>query len=143
MAAAKRGVNIELILLADEINKKSGLDFPALERAGVSVYWYSADNTGLMHHKFCIIDNYTSLTGSYNWTSRAATANRENLTVIQDAGAAKEFVKEFLYLREEVKDKKSPLDFVEGNFSSSDDETVLSAKLWEQYVYYRQLNRGN
>ena len=102
VAAVQRGVKVEIILLADDINRNSGLDFRGLERVGASIYWYDATVAGLMHHKFCVIDSQICLTGSYNWTSRAAYSNLENLTVIIDSGTAREFTKEFLYLREEL-----------------------------------------
>lgn len=37
-----------------------------------------------MHHKFCVIDRKTVITGSYNW-SRKARRNDENITVVTDS----------------------------------------------------------
>lgn len=105
--AVSRDVTVEIILLSDEINRNSSLNFNILEKIGISIYWYSAANIGLMHHKFCIIDDLTVLTGSYNWTITANSKNRENITVTSDAVYAKEFIKEFLYIREYLKPESS------------------------------------
>ena len=37
-----------------------------------------------MHHKFCVIDRATVITGSYNW-SHKARSNDENITVVTDS----------------------------------------------------------
>ena len=37
---------------------------------------------GLMHNKFCIIDNVLLVTGSYNWTASADLRNDENMMLI-------------------------------------------------------------
>lgn len=47
------------------------------------------------HHKFCVIDQKTVLTGSYNWTALGDESNYENLVVIQSEPAAAAYVKEF------------------------------------------------
>jgi hypothetical protein len=36
------------------------------------------------HHKFCVIDSATVITGSYNW-SQKARSNDENITIVTDA----------------------------------------------------------
>jgi phosphatidylserine/phosphatidylglycerophosphate/cardiolipin synthase-like enzyme len=47
------------------------------------------------HHKFCVLDGRTVVTGSYNWTYRGDAANHENLVTLRDARAAAEFSREF------------------------------------------------
>ena len=50
----------------------------------------------LMHHKFCIRD---VLTGSYNWTHKAARRNEENLVLTTgDPELARHFLREFARL---------------------------------------------
>lgn len=34
-----------------------------------------------MHKKYCVIDNVTTITGSYNWTTNAEHRNDENITI--------------------------------------------------------------
>lgn len=123
---ANRGVKIELILMNDEINKDSKVDFSVLEQAGVLLFWFSEDNPGLMHHKFCVIDNHTVLSGSYNWTYRASRVNRENVTVTDDVDVVKEFIKEFLFIREDLK-------------SFSSNQALISIRKLIPYVKYNYI----
>ena len=86
--------NVEIKVLLDEgqkYNKYSRWDL--LVEEGIKVKFYRSK--GLMHNKFCIIDEKTSLTGSYNWTHGATTKNEENLTVTDSEGIAKKFNDEF------------------------------------------------
>lgn len=39
--------------------------------------------SGFMHNKYAISDGMAVITGSYNWTVRAQTRNRENLVIIR------------------------------------------------------------
>jgi hypothetical protein len=80
---AKENVQIRIFLVDDEINFGSyGLDFSKLESyPNVNIHKISET---LVHHKFCIIDKKVVLTGSYNWTKKAATKNRENLMITEE-----------------------------------------------------------
>ena len=48
-----------------------------------------------MHHKFAVIDDEITITGSYNWTRSAEKYNHENILVTDSKKVAKEFTKEF------------------------------------------------
>lgn len=37
-----------------------------------------------MHNKYLIIDNDLIATGSFNWTNKAVTTNKENLLLIKN-----------------------------------------------------------
>ena len=50
-----------------------------MKDAGVCIV--ASKREGLMHHKFAIIDSDILLTGSFNWTERAASENCENLVI--------------------------------------------------------------
>lgn len=39
--------------------------------------------SGFMHNKYAISDGLAVITGSYNWTARAQSRNRENLVIIR------------------------------------------------------------
>lgn len=102
-----RGLTIELMLLDDEINRNSSIDFARLEAIGGRVYRVGNTEDGtLMHNKFCIIDHSTVINGSYNWSYKARS-NHENITVSYQAGPlAVQFLNEFgrlklLYFRSE------------------------------------------
>lgn len=50
---------------------------------------------GIMHNKYCIIDDEVIITGSYNWTTRADLENDENLLIIRSQEIAKRYKEEF------------------------------------------------
>jgi len=93
---ASEGKIVELILVNDDINKAS-LDFKLLKSNNGKVYFIGKGNNfdSLMHNKFCIIDNKTIISGSYNW-SRQAQRNYENITIIKDnEELLNKFIEEF------------------------------------------------
>ncbi|WP_207533624.1 phospholipase D-like domain-containing protein [Desertivirga arenae] len=54
------------------------------------------DVYGKMHHKFCIIDEATVITGSYNWTFTASTVSFENFIILRNnREAITKFTNEF------------------------------------------------
>ncbi|HLG24207.1 MAG TPA: phospholipase D-like domain-containing protein [Candidatus Nanoarchaeia archaeon] len=53
------------------------------------------DNNQLMHDKFCVIDNYITLTGSFNPTFNDNNKNNNNLEVIYSKTLAKNYNDEF------------------------------------------------
>ena len=65
------GVNVEIILNDDNINKggESSLDFTSFLEAGGILRWNTSKQ--LLHEKFCIIDDRIVISGSYNWTNKA------------------------------------------------------------------------
>ena len=98
---AQSGVKVFVVLMADDINCGAGrLNFTRLENLGGKVTFLpaSSQDVPLMHHKFCVIDGRTVLTGSYNW-SKKARSNDENITVVWDAA---EFAYKYLNVFEEL-----------------------------------------
>lgn len=94
---AGSGVRVELIVINDSINRKSGLQYKSLRDLGGMFMMVGDDkkNSTIMHNKFCVIDSTTVITGSYNW-SRKAQQNSENITVISDhRELARQFIEEF------------------------------------------------
>ena len=64
-----------------------------LENKGISIRLVGA--AGIMHNKFCLIDNHIIITGSYNWTISADLKNDENLLIIRSEDIARIFSEEF------------------------------------------------
>jgi phosphatidylserine/phosphatidylglycerophosphate/cardiolipin synthase-like enzyme len=97
------GVKVSVVLIGDEINQGAGrLNFVRLQDLGGQVVFLAPDNATqpIMHHKFCVIDRNTVITGSYNW-SQKAKSNDENITVVTDADAfAQEYFDAFESLLE-------------------------------------------
>lgn len=81
------GVDVKVAIYDDGINKKHGVDLSRLK----TVYKVKAERGGIMHNKFCVIDNQVVITGSYNWTNNAETRNDENVTVQYDPKSATEY----------------------------------------------------
>lgn len=113
---ANKGVHIELILLDHQSNRKKEweasnegiqqferfkLNLNQLRAANASVTLIDAEAEFFMHSKFCIIDNVTVITGSYNWTY-PAQRNIENIVIITDKDIAVQFDNEF----QRIRDKK-------------------------------------
>lgn len=91
---AQSGVKVSLAVIGDEINLgPGGLNFQRLSDFGCLVAFlpHGGRNEPMMHHKFCVIDRRTVITGSYNW-SRKARSNDENITVVTDSA---EFAKKY------------------------------------------------
>jgi hypothetical protein len=101
--SAKRGCRVVLIINDDTINA-GYCPVAYLRGSGVQVLLHPlADEFApIMHHKFCVIDGHTTITGSFNWT-RKATTNDENIIVLQnDARFANEFVDTFMALAQRM-----------------------------------------
>lgn len=84
---ARSGIKVTVALIGDEINQgPGGLDFQRLVNFGGQVIFLppASRDAPTMHHKFCVIDSATVITGSYNW-SQKARSNDENITIITDA----------------------------------------------------------
>lgn len=61
---------------------------------------------GMMHNKFCIIDDTLIVTGSYNFSENADRKNHENMVFIYDLKVIQQYQEEFERLWKEVADKK-------------------------------------
>ncbi len=84
---ARSGIKVSVALIGDEINQgPGGLNFQKLGNFGGQVVFLppGSRDEPTMHHKFCVIDRSTVITGSYNW-SHKARSNDENITVVTDS----------------------------------------------------------
>jgi len=65
---AASGIGVELIIMDDAINRRSGIDFnlPGNNKSKVWKIRSTKNDDTLMHNKFCIIDGETVINGSYN-----------------------------------------------------------------------------
>lgn len=86
-----QGVDVEISIYDDGVNKKHGVDITKLPHKRIK----RGKRGGLMHDKFCVIDNQIVLTGSYNWTDNAEFRNDENITVEHDQTQATKFSVEY------------------------------------------------
>ena len=84
------GVRVRVIIYHDGVNAKHGVDLSGLEHKEVR-----GERKGLMHEKYCVIDNHTVISGSYNWTENAEHKNDEQITVNEDVVMASKFTRDF------------------------------------------------
>lgn len=87
-----KGIEIEIIYNYDDTNRRNFRTLPE----NVHAYpVYNVHSNSLMHNKFCIIDNKTVITGSFNWSQKAFW-HFENIVVIKnDFKLVKQFLHEF------------------------------------------------
>lgn len=82
VTAKKRGVIVKVIL--DKAQSTGlGADASVLAQGGVEVYLDG--NHKIAHNKVIIIDDYTVLTGSFNYSAAAEDSNAENLLILKNA----------------------------------------------------------
>ena len=81
---ADEGVEISLIIYDNYINLREGaINFQMLaDKENATIYISPKENP--IHDKFCIIDDCTLISGSYNWTYAAENINEENIIVIHN-----------------------------------------------------------
>ena len=94
IGAKDRGVKVRICLGGDEesaYEKYSKSDY--LIKNGIDVKLIKG--SGIMHNKFCIIDDFITITGSYNWTIRADLENDENVIIIKSREIAKRYEGQF------------------------------------------------
>jgi hypothetical protein len=106
--ASENNIDVQLI-----VDTKFGEDkalnlFKKLVKANALVYIQTiphADNIAIMHNKFCIIDGYILITGSFNWTNNGARNNEENIIVVKNRKLAQKALAKFNKLRNDARTK--------------------------------------
>ncbi len=93
--AHDRGVKVRVLLDKHQATERFSKGRYLAKRGILVVY---DRMPGLMHNKFCVIDNRIVITGSYNWTASAEKKNQENLVIIHDSNIARIFEKRMEYL---------------------------------------------
>ena len=99
LKAARRGCRVRLALLNDAINRRSASTWSACGRWAARCSGFpSRGRPGSLHHKFCVIDEDGVITGSYNWTRRARSADENILVVWGDMALAAGYGEAFAQL---------------------------------------------
>ena len=95
--AKNRNVFVDIILSS---NAQNEIVKQMLKDANISVHAFeTGDERGMMHHKFCLIDNKISINGSYNYSYNASNNNVENVNISDDFEIYKQFFVEFERLK--------------------------------------------
>lgn len=86
----KQGIDVKVIFYDDHTNSKFGVNIDVIPFKAVR-----GSRGGLMHNKYCVIDNQIVITGSYNWSENAEKKNDENTAVMYDYDRASDYSVEF------------------------------------------------
>lgn len=86
----KQGIDVKVIFYDDHTNSKFGVNIDGIPFKAVR-----GSRGGLMHNKYCVIDNQIVITGSYNWSENAENKNDENAAVMYDYDRASDYSVEF------------------------------------------------
>lgn len=85
------GVSVRVIIYRDGVNTKNGVDLSKIPHKEIR-----GERGGIMHEKFCVIDNITTINGSYNWTLNAENKNDEDAAFhINDVAFASKYTRRF------------------------------------------------
>lgn len=92
------GVEVSLIIRDDHINNSTeSLEWSKFINSGGWLHFSNADKK--MHHKYCIIDDATVVSGSYNWTYQAEFVNQENVIIAYEQEVAAAYNSNFLNVK--------------------------------------------
>ena len=92
----EQGVDVKIVIYKDGINHKYGVDLSVFDTTEIR-----GTRGGIMHSKFCIIDNQIVIEGSYNWTDSAEYKNDEHINIIEgDNSLATEYSLRFKSLKQ-------------------------------------------
>lgn len=87
----KDGIDVRIIVYNDGVNHSKGVDLSELNHKE-----YRGERGGIMHEKFCVVDNVHTVCGSYNWTLNAENKNDEDASVhLEDYKFASKYTKRF------------------------------------------------
>lgn len=89
----KRGVKIQILLNYDGNNHKYMDHIHSLNNLGADIRLVRFG--GIMHHKFCVIDNCICMFGSFNWTYSANVRNIEDINICNDVQCVSTYLLEF------------------------------------------------
>lgn len=101
---SKYNSGLAAINIVTDTQNPSGNQFSILQSGLLPSHVVKFTNSGVMHHKFMVVDNYNSasdplvLLGSHNWSSSAETKNDENTLVVHDLNIANQYYQAFAYL---------------------------------------------
>lgn len=80
-----------LVIYKDGVNHSKGVDLSQLTHKE-----YRGERGGIMHEKFCVIDNVITISGSYNWTLNAENKNDEDASFrFEDHKFASKYTRRF------------------------------------------------
>lgn len=118
---ARNNCYVSIIIQLDDINSQCGIDYSQIQ-VGRSECFMISKETELLHDKFCVIDFKKVITGSYNWTYKAAH-NSENVLILNDPSVATQYISRF----EQQKSKYAESSVQQGSTVPSNTKTAIDA----------------
>lgn len=88
-----RNIKIKILLNNDGVNQRYLNDIQYLNSIGANIRLVNF--TGIMHHKFCIIDKQICMFGSFNWAQNANIRNIEDLNICDEPSFVNNYLLEF------------------------------------------------
>ena len=126
IAAKDRNLRIDIILSSNSQNETVK---QILKDSNINIHAFeTGDERGMMHHKFCLIDNKISINGSYNYSYNASNNNVENIQVSDDIDTYRQLLAEFERLKY--------------NIDHQLDVNINSANPMEQVISKRELPKN-
>lgn len=121
----KQNITITLII---EDKYKNELGLNPLKKQKIQIKT-DGKNSKLMHHKFCIIDNKTIITGSTNPTENGFYKNNNNMLIIHSKQLAKHFQQEFNQLNQnKFQKQKTKLNLPKINLTTPNETYLIQTK---------------
>jgi len=151
---AVSGCTVSLIISNDSIN--STIDFERLTINKSKVYKIGKEETELIHNKFCVIDNCTTITGSYNWGFKSES-NFENVVITSnDTTLAGQFIAKFnkilnfiaknqqlsVWTYPEIVALKLELKNLQNHLNAYDNEKIELEKLMSEFQHRHAIELG-
>lgn len=135
------GLDVKIAISNSQENFKNNNKFKEFLRNEGELY---ISTSVFLHHKFCLIDDYLIINGSYNWTY-FAIKNEENIMILNldpnsedDTSLMKKFDVKFRYLCNKCSIRINDLGFLNSLKEESRNMSVELANLDEQEILLRQ-----
>jgi hypothetical protein len=111
----KEGVSVSIVIGENKDNEK--LNFKEIIALGGSLVRIKGKGYGMMHQKYCIIDDSIGFHGSYNWTVNAKKNNSDSVIKTTHKATVIDLLNDFKSLTME-KEGENTLDKEKSNFIS-------------------------
>lgn len=98
-AAQRRGVKVRIVSDAEQsLDRHSEIDYLRSQGITIRLSGGFRGQRSLMHNKFAVFDGDLVETGSFNWTTSAASYNFENAVLIRDPKVSARYEEEFNHI---------------------------------------------
>jgi hypothetical protein len=133
IAAKNRNVHVDIILssnVQNETVKQMFIDADVIVHA-----FETGDERGMMHHKFCLVDNKITINGSYNYSYNASNNNVENVHISDEPTTHKQLLAEFDRMKYNIDNNISLSSNVQASKTLDPAEPVNAADSFSQHLH--------